>query len=144
MNASYTVGKNRFSKEYLTLNDNSGISGFTNDSVYGTKRFNIHWETDCFTPWAFYDFHFVLFLFADHSWLNYNAKPFFSNFPYTAIGFGIRIRNMRMVFNTIQIGFSFYPYIPPGSKTRILDISGETLFNPPNFLPQAPTIVPYK
>ena len=144
INANYTAGKNRFSNEHLLINEHYGLSGFMNDSVYGTKRFNMHWETDCFTPWTLYDFRFVLFLFADHSWLVNDRERIFAKLPYTAFGIGVRIRNERLVFNTIQIGLTFYPNIPSGSKTRTLEISGEPLLNPPNFLPTAPSLITYK
>jgi hypothetical protein len=145
MNFNLTSGINRFSKEYLTINDNSGgISGFINDSLYGVKRINLHWETVCFTPWEFYDFRCVFFLFADHSWLAKNQEKLLSRLPYTGFGFGIRIRNERLVFNTIQIGITIYPNIPSGSKTRIIQISGEPLLHSPNFLPQSPGLIPYQ
>lgn len=145
VNFIVTSGINRFSNEYLTLNHtNGGISGFVNDSVYGTQRLNMHWETTCFTPWEFYDFRCVLFAFADHSWLANSSAKLLSKLPYTGIGLGIRIRNERLVFNTIQIGFTIYPNIPSGSKTKTFEISGEPLLNSPNFLPQSPGLIPYQ
>lgn len=142
--ASYTRGFNRYSMEYLTINDNYGLMGYQNDSVYGTQRFNMHWETVCFTPWVFYDFRFVCFLYADHSWLVKGTDKLFGKLPYTSFGLGIRIRNDRLVFNTIEISFSFFPNVPVGSKTRNFGISGEPLLNPPNYLPQAPNLIPFK
>jgi hypothetical protein len=141
---NYTHGINRFNKEYLTINENNGISGYRNDSVYGAKRFNMRWETVCFTPWIFYDFRFVLFINANHSWLVKSNEKLFDKIPYTSVKFGIRIRNERLAFNTIELSFSFYPNIPSGSKTRYVNLSGEPLLNPPNFLPKAPNIIPYK
>lgn len=144
VNFSYTEGIDRFKMEYLSINENDGIAGFRNDSLFGSKRFNMHWETVCFTPLVFYDFHFVFFIYADHSWLAKGSDKIFSKAPYTGIGLGVRIRNERLVFNTIQIAFSLYPNVPKGSKTSFLDISGEPLLNPPSFLPQAPEVIPYK
>lgn len=140
----YTKGIDRFNKEYLTINNHYGLSGFTNDSLYGTKRFNMHWETVCFTPWSYYDFRFVLFIYADHSWLAKDQERLMRNLPHTSFGFGIRIRNERLVFNTIEIGFSLYPNVPSGSRTQAFEISGEPLLNPPNFLPQSPSLIPFK
>jgi hypothetical protein len=139
----YTVGFNRFSNEYLTFNKSYASTSFVNDSTKGDKRFIVHWETDCFTPWEFYDFHFVLFAFADHSWLATSGN-LLRKYPYTDLGLGIRIRNEHLVFNTIQFKFSFYPRIPSGSKTSAFELSGESLLNPPNFLPQAPHLIPYQ
>jgi hypothetical protein len=144
LNINYTAGFERFKNEYLTINNNAGISGLVNDSLFGNHRLNMHWETVFFTPWIFYDFRFVLFAFADHSWLAKSSKNLLDTFPYTGIGLGIRIRNERLVFNTIQIRFSFFPRTPIGSRTNAILISGEPLLNPPNFLSQAPNVTPYQ
>jgi hypothetical protein len=139
----YMQGINRFANEYLTINNAAGISGFMNDSVRGTKRINMHWETDCFTPWRTLDFRFVLFLSADHTWIG-DPKGFYNRWPYSGVSFGVRIRNVRLVFNTIQVKFSVYPKIPGGSSTNLADISGEPLLNPPSFLPSAPSLITFQ
>jgi hypothetical protein len=143
VNFDYTLGMNRFSNEYLTIDENSGLAGVENDSVRGVNRFNIHWETVCFTPWTVLDFKFVLFVAADHSWIG-NRSGFYNTWPYTDIGIGMRIRNLRLVFNTIQIKFSLYPNIPSGSKTSFINVAGETLLSPPGFLPQEPALITFQ
>lgn len=142
INVNYTGGFNRFKNEYLVINDRLGLPGFINDSVTGLRRLNVHWEISCFTPWNIYDFRFVMYAFANHSWLSQQGH--FSRRPYSGIGVGIRIRNERLVFNTIQLRFALYPRIPGGTKVNNLIMSGETLFNPADFLPQAPQIAPYQ
>jgi hypothetical protein len=142
-NIEYTAGYNRFQNEYLLISEDAGITGLFNDSTRGNKRLNVHWETDCFTPWGFYDFHFVLFLFADHSWL-VKSGCIFNSRPYTGIGLGLRIRNERLVFNTIQFRFAIYPVIPPDSRVDNFRISGETVLNQQDFLTQAPEIVSFQ
>jgi hypothetical protein len=144
VNLSYTRGINRFSNEHLTINNEYGIAGFMNDSTFGNRRFNMHWETVSFTPWYIYDFRFVLFAFADHSWIKKNDGSLFGNWPYTGFGFGVRIRNERLVFNTIQIRFTFYPNIPPNSQKESFEMSGEPLLNPPSFAPKAPDLLDYR
>ncbi len=144
INTSFTNGINRFSTELITINKQYGIAGFSNDYVTGNQRFNMHWETVCFTPWYFYDFRFVLFAFANHSWIKQNSSPLFGRWPYTGIGLGIRIRNERLVFNTIQIRFTLYPNIPANSQSQFFEMSGEPLLNPPTFAPQAPELLEYR
>lgn len=143
-NFNYTQGVNRFDYEYLTINESNGIRGFKNDSVYGNRRITMRWETVCFTPWRFYDFKMVAFLFADHCWIKPNNKPLFDWSPTTGLGFGFRFRNERLVFNTIQIKFTIYPNVPSNSITRFGNLSGEATLSPPNFIPQAPDIIPFK
>jgi len=144
LNLSYTRGIHRYSNEHLTMNNELGIAGFMNDSIIGNRRFNMHWETVCFTPWYVYDFRFVLFAFADHSWIKQNEGSLFDRWPYTGIGLGIRIRNERLVFNTIQIRFTLYPNIPAHSRSEFFDISGEPLLNPPSFAPKEPALLEYR
>lgn len=142
-NIQFISGENRFKNEYLTVNKSSGILGFDNDSLRGTSKFNWHWETVCFSPFYFYNFRFVFFAYADHSWLSYNTHKLFDNMPYTGWGFGIRIRNERLVFNTIQLRFSFYPNIPKNSTTNQINISGESVLSPPTFLAQPAALIPF-
>lgn len=144
LNFDYVRGINRFQYEYLTINNSYGVEGFNNDSIRGTNRLNIHWETVCFTPFSIYDFRTVFFLTLDHSWLTYKLNMLFKSRPYTGIGFGIRIRNDRLVFNTIQIRIAYYPNIPPGTATSPFTISGEPLLMPPTFLPQPASLFTYQ
>jgi hypothetical protein len=101
-------------------------------------------ETVCFTPWSVFDFRFVVFGFADLSWIEKQPQYLLDKFPYTGIGLGIRIRNERLVFNTLEIRFAFYPNIASGSKTKALGLSGEPVLNLPSFLPKAPQLDPYQ
>jgi hypothetical protein len=141
----YTRGINRFQNEFLSINNSSeGIAGYTNDSIRGNQRLNIHCETVCFTPFKPLDFHFVIFAFADVSWIGKQTENIFERSPYSGLGLGIRIRNERLVFNTIQIRFTFYPNIPKGSLIHRVEASGESILNLPSFQPNAPSLVPYQ
>ncbi len=144
VNFDLTHGINRFTNEFLTINNSQGITGLINDSLTGNTRLNMHLEMVCFTPWYVFDFRFVVFGFGDFSWIEKQPEYLLDKFPYTGIGLGIRIRNERLVFNTIQIRFSFYPNIAFGSKTKALELSGEPVLNLPSFLPKAPQLDPYQ
>jgi hypothetical protein len=135
-----TNGINRFEREFITVNDKLGISGYKNDSIYGSKRFTIKFETVCFTPWELLDFKFVFFLFADRSWLAKQNENIFDNAAYNGYGFGFRLRNNRLVFNTVQIRFAFYPHIPANSITSWYKISGEPILTTPDFSPKIPDL----
>jgi hypothetical protein len=144
LNFDYMRGINRFEGEYLTINNSNGIPGIDNDSTRGSNRFNVQWEGVCFTPYSFYDFRIVFFISVNCSWLTNSMDNLFRNMPYSGIGLGIRIRNERLVFNTIQLRFSFYPFIPSGSTKYPLNISGEPLLSPPSFLPQPASLFTYQ
>ena len=144
VNIDFTQGINRFTNESLNINKNNGIAGFEDDSLTGNRRLNLHFETVCFTPLSVLDFHFIVFGFADLCWIGKQNENVYDRFPYTGLGLGIRIRNERLVFNTLQIRFSFYPNIPRGSHADPFEISGEPVLNLPTFLPNAPALVQYQ
>jgi hypothetical protein len=60
------------------------------------------------------------------------------------LGFGIRVRNDNLVFNTLQIRIGFYPNPPQYSKLNFITVSGEKLLRPENFDPGPPTVIPYR
>jgi hypothetical protein len=135
---SYTRGALRKNFESLNINNRYGLYGFKNDSLLGQSRALVHMETDCFAPWKPQNFRFTFYLSADFAWIG-NSEYFFNKEPYSAVSLGVRIRNERLVFKTIQFRFSYYPNIPTGSVTNFFEISGETALNAPNFTPQAPS-----
>ena len=139
VDANYTNGINRNNDEYLTINEKYGLSGFLNDSIRGNQRLNINLETVCFSPWYFYNFRFVFFASAEFSWLSDN-KNIFINPVHSGLSLGIRIRNERLVFNTLEIRFYLYPNKPNYSRTNSIAISGEQLLSPESFVTRAPEI----
>jgi hypothetical protein len=127
--------------EYLKINGNTGIPGFRNDSVYGRRRVNLSMEHNLFTPWDIYGFRMVWYFFANFSWLGGYDKPLLERTLYTSFGFGVRIRNNRLIINTIQLRFAYFPHLPSNSRFDYFTFSKETLLNPRNFSSKAPEII---
>ena len=67
----------------------------------------------------------------------------FSNRLYSGIGAGIRLRNEKLVFNTFQIKFTFYPAAPAGSDKEYISASGEKKLKPDYFFTSAPEIIDF-
>lgn len=139
INIDYTKGINRYEDEYLTLNEQNGLNGFINDSLKGNERLNLHFETVCFSPFYFYEFRFAFFASAELSIFG-KSRNFVNNPLYSGFGLGVRIRNERLVFNTIELRFHLYPNKPPYSKTQFLTLSGEQVLTPTNFLTKPPSV----
>lgn len=135
----YTKGINRYKDEFLTLNEEYGLKGFINDSLRGNERFNMHLETVCFSPWYFYEFRFVFFASAEFSVFG-KSRNILNNPVYSGFSFGVRIRNERLVFNTLELRFHLYPFKHKYSNTQLISLSGEQLLSPPNFLTKPPTV----
>jgi outer membrane protein assembly factor BamA len=142
INGQYTRQLYNKLDDQLVIDGDFGIPGFRNDSVLGRHRFNLSLEQDLFTPWDLYGFKFVLYVFANFSWLGGYDKPIILSPLYSSFGLGMQIRNNRLIFNTLQIRLAYFPNIPANSKFRYIHLSKETALQPRNFMPKAPDIMP--
>lgn len=140
VDAKFIKGINRFSDEFINMNRQRGINGVSSDSLKGTQRLTLHLETVAFSPYYLYGSRFVFFSFADIGWIGHTAKNIFSNQMYSGFGLGIRIRNERLVFKTLQIRFAYYPVIPEGATVQHVMFSGERVLNPNDFYSNGPGI----
>ena len=100
---NYTQGWNRVagSDESIRFTHENGLQAL-DEYVIGTNRMIINTETVVFTPYQPLGFRIAFFGFADFGLLGYSPNIFKNNF-FTSFGFGVRLRNERLVFNTIQI-----------------------------------------
>jgi hypothetical protein len=69
-------------------------------------------QTQSYAPWNLAGFHFGPFLFTSFGMLGTESEGFSNSRLYTLLGLGLLIRNDYLIFNTFQISFTFYPYIP--------------------------------
>ena len=142
INGQYTRQLHNPLNDQLVIDGGHGIPGFRNDSVLGRHRFNLSVEQNFFTPWNFYEFRSVIYAFAYLSWLGGYDRPAMLSTLYSSFGLGVRIRNNRLVFNTLQIQFAYFPNIPKNSKFRYVNFSSETVLQPRDFKPKAPEVMP--
>jgi outer membrane protein assembly factor BamA len=142
INGQYTRQLYNRMEDMLVIDGDHGIPGFRNDSVLGRHRFNLSAEQDLFTPWNFHGFRFVMYGFAHFSWLGGYDTPIIFSSLYSSFGFGFRIRNNRLIFNTLQIQFAYFPNIPKNSSFRYIYLSTEKVLQPRDFKPKAPEVIP--
>jgi hypothetical protein len=144
INADYTRGFDRYSDEFLYLNNENGFYGFRNDSVGGAQRLSVHLESVVFSPVNFYGFRFAIFGFADMGFL-FGTNEYVTNADFlSAVGLGLRIRNDNLILNTLQIRLGFYPELPLYSSVNHVMISGEQLLRPKSFEPGPPALLPFR
>jgi hypothetical protein len=139
----YLQGYNRFSDEFIELKNNEGIRGLIYPELIGNKRMFINNEIVYYSPHYLYGFRFVYFAFIDAGIINYKHNTLIKNPIHSSIGLGLRIRNERLVFNTIQVQFNFFPFespIPIENK-QFLEASGTPKIRMPEFAERAPEIV---
>ncbi|MDR1673667.1 MAG: hypothetical protein LBS09_09460 [Bacteroidales bacterium] len=137
----YSAQLNNRLNDHLNISGDMGIPGFRNDSVYGRHRLNLSLEFDLFSPWDIKGFRMVWYAFSNFCWLNDYENFFRQNTLYSSFGFGIRIRNERLVIKTLQLQVAFFPNIPKHSNFRYIHLSKENVLTPRHFTAKAPEIV---
>lgn len=138
VNSSYTRGIKRYDIEELTLDKRDHIRGFESDSVYGDQRLSLKLEEVIFLPRQYYKFNLALFAFADLGIVGFNQSFLLRENYYGGLGFGLRLHNENLVFETIRIRFAFYPFHPDDFRFFgfVIDEQSKQRFN--SFEPSAP------
>jgi hypothetical protein len=138
INGRYTGQLFNNPEDRLIIDGEHGIPGFSNDTVLGRHRFNLSVEQCLFTPLNIHEFRFVAYTFARLSWLDDYNKPIILSNMYSSFGVGLRIRNNRLTFKTIQIEFAYFHNTP---KPHHFNVSGEDILRPRQFRPVAPDVM---
>lgn len=144
LSLSYVRGINRFSNEFININDDNGVRGLSNVFLRGTEKFVINTETVAFTSLFFAGFRMAIFGFVDIAILNDINRDLFSNKSYQGYGVGLRFRNENLAFNTIQIRFAWYPRTPPGVIGNDFDFSGEQSLGIGDFRVDRPQVLRFQ
>lgn len=125
---NYTQGWNRGqgNDESVRFTRTNGLQ-MLNEYMIGTNRVVLNTETVLFTPYQPLGFRIAFFGFADFGLIGYSPNAFKNDFVST-LGMGVRLRNERLVFNTVQIqvgvalgkkGFLACDYIDISNYTRL-------------------------
>ncbi len=141
---NYVRGIRRFEDEFIGINDREGIRGFRSNLPVGQQKVILNYEADVFTPYFLYGFRFVGFGFIDIGMVGPEYKKWHDGDFYSGLGVGIRIRNERLVFETISIRLGYYPNHPEKSFPLFLDVYGEQRLNPENFYVTRPSLIGYE
>jgi hypothetical protein len=140
LNLNYVKGYNRFLDEYININNDNGIRGFKDDEVRGTRKATMNYEAVVFSPYYFYGFRFVFSGFLDLGLIS-QAEPLLLQKLHSGFGITIRIRNERLVFETLSIRIGYYPTLADEKFPLLFDISGEKRLNPEDFHVKKPDLI---
>lgn len=143
LTTEYVLGINRTRDEFVTLENRGGIQGLESRYLRGSEKALIRWETVMFTPYQLVGFHFAFFAFADIARISGTSFAVSNNKVYSGLGLGLRIRNERLVFNTLQLKFSWYPSLPEEAEYRLFNASGIPRLQMNNFYMDEPGIIEY-
>lgn len=103
LSLNYTQGWNRScgSDETIRFTSADGLR-LLSEHPYGTNRAVLNTETVVFTPYQPLGFRIAVVAFADFGLLGFSPNIFKNRF-YNSLGLGLRIKNERLIFNTINL-----------------------------------------
>lgn len=108
------IGSNRLDSnlDKLTLNENSGLQGFDQATVFGTKKLLLTLQTQGYSPWRILGFRLNPYFSVTMGMLGQENIGFSKSKMYSQLGAGVIISNDFLVFNAFQLSFSYYPNLP--------------------------------
>ena len=98
-------------QDVLNINNESGLRGFSDGYLKGTKKLLLNYEADFFTPLRLFGFKLAIITFADFGIISSNDRSIFTSELFQGYGFGFRIKNDHLIFPSFQFMFGFYPNI---------------------------------
>lgn len=142
-NVNFTNGINPYQDEFTTINNGEGIKGLRSKQLLGSRKLVFNSEIVTFTPIYVFGFRLVVYGFGDIGFVGNHARLLINEDLYAGLGLGIRLRNERLTFNTIQLRLAFYPNIPDDATPEFIQFSGEPRLRPNNFFINEPSIIDY-
>ena len=100
-------------------------------------------ETVMFTPIQPWGFRFAFFGFLDAGTLGYSANPF-RNDGFASFGLGLRIKNERLIFGTLQIRLGVAFGKNGWVDSDYFSLSNTKHFDEYRFRPTRPEIVGFR
>ena len=103
-----TRGWNRLEgyRERVDFRYNGDFRGLKRDGISGLNSLILNTETVIFTPWRVAEFRFAPFVYCDMGLIGDYGNIFRNDF-YTTLGIGVRVKNEKLIFNTINLRFGF-------------------------------------
>lgn len=145
--AAYMNGLSRLDGESINVVEELGLSGLdSDDTLYfsGSKKLSLNVNTNIFTPFYFYGFKVAFFNFANMVWVGASNVPAYNNKFYSGFGFGVNLRNEKLVIKTLQFKIAFYPGLPEKRGAIQFEFSGINLLQFFTFRPRAPKPLLYQ
>ncbi len=128
----------------VTLNGESGISGFDSKTLFGTKKALLTFQTQGYSPWRVLGFRLNPYLSYTGGLLGLKDSDFKKSKLYSQIGLGVIVSNDYLVFNSFQFSFSFYPNSPDGNSVFKTNSVSTSDFGLQGFEISKPILVDYR
>lgn len=115
--SDYRLGFNfrKNNTDYTNINRDLLIDHVRYDTVFhGMKSLSATLSVVMYTPLYFYGFRFAFNLLGKGGFVAEQDETLLHRPFYTGVGFGILIRNDNLIFPSIIISLTYYPFIPHG------------------------------
>lgn len=144
LSLNYTQGWNRDrgNNESIYFSRTNGLQ-MLDEYMLGTNRMVLNTETVLFTPYQPLGFRIAFFGFADFGLIGYSSNIFKNDFA-TTFGLGVRLRNERLVFNTVQIQFGLALGKRGLLASDYVELSNYTRLEQYRYRPTRPEIVGFE
>ncbi len=140
------IGNNRLdtNSDKLTLNGATGITGFSSETLFGTKKLLVTFQTQTYSPWKLLGFRLNPYISYTAGMLGNKETGFKRSKLYSQIGLGVILSNDYLVFSSFQFSFSFYPNIPEGNSVFKTNAISTSDFGLQGFEISKPVLVDYR
>jgi hypothetical protein len=144
LKAEYTTGIHRSADASMDFSRDESIRGVVYDqTVTGSKRLRLDFESVTFTPWRIWGATFALFAFGDVDVIGSGRRSILTQKYYSGLGLGARIRKASLGIPALQLRFAWYPRLPIDHREFAYTAFGERRFQSIGVLGGKPEIVEY-
>ena len=140
----YVRGTVRRPAGQLTLDRASGLVSADANDLRGDQRLIATLESVTFAPFQLLGFRFALFEFLSTGTIGPDNGPFPHGRYATTAGFGLRFHNERLIFNPLELRFSFLLTGPDGMTITDYRFGNSPPSDFAGLQPGAPTFVPFE
>lgn len=140
------IGNNRLDSntDKLTLNGETGIDGFSSETLFGNKKILVNFQTQGYSPWRVFGFRLNPYFSYTGGMLGQKDIGFKPSKLYSQISLGVIISNDYLVFNSFQFSLSFYPSTPDANSVFKTNAISTSDFGLQGFEINKPILVEYK
>lgn len=112
INFRYKLGINQLPGRFLDFNNIDDIVSLSGSSFRGKERLLINMENVYFSNRKFLGYRLAGTLHMDMAWIADENSDIFREQMYYGVGGGMKLRNDRIIFKTIELKMTYYPDVP--------------------------------
>jgi hypothetical protein len=127
----------------LRIDNEFGLEKFQADSLLGTQRLSLGFETVVFTKPSLVGFHFAPFIFANMTAIAKEDQTLIKRSPYFGLGGGVRTRNENLIFGTVELRVFYFPRVTENLSQFRVTVSSNLRVKYSSSFVRAPAFIRY-